>query len=114
MLKKYAQLERYRLFSYTLPKFKNTGIRNESCDSSKDSSDIVLCDTSFLNHDLKFSKLKTLFVSDHETNYYLSNNEIMIPHKTGIPIALILNSYTPYGIPFDPNWCIRKSVAITP
>ena len=47
------------LISYESPNFENTELNNESCDFSENFSEIVLCNTLPLSHNLNFYKLKT-------------------------------------------------------
>ena len=98
--KRFAKMKKFEvlkidtnLFSYESPNFENTEINDESCNFSGHSSDIALCNTSSLDCNLNFNKLKTLFISNHGINYYLLNNEIIIYINTVIPIILMLNLY---------------------
>ena len=119
--KRFAKKEKFdilkidtNLFSYELPKFENTEIHNESRNFGKDYSDIGLCNTSSLDYNLNFDKLKNLFVSNHGINYYSLNNEIMIYIQTVVPFILMLNLYIPYGIPFDPKLVYKEKVLRRP
>ena len=115
--KRFAKNEKFEilkidtnLFSYELPKFEKTKIHNESRNFGKDYSDIGLCNTSSLDYNLNFDKLKNLFVSNHGINYYSLNNEIMIYIQTVVPFILMLNLY----IPFDPKLVYKEKVLRMP
>ena len=69
--KRFAKKEKFdilkidtNLFSYESPNFENTEIDDVGCNFSENSSDIALCNTSSLDYNLNFNKLKTLFVSN--------------------------------------------------